>query len=107
MATLASFEVKFNKSFGVGNRHRRDGQSQNRFTKLAEESRLNHLKVVYELMERAFLSRGVLLVERIMVAGPRLMKSQFLEYLPRVWTLLVEQQLVTTTAVGSSSCLAS
>lgn len=37
------------------NRHRWGGQPKNRFTKLAEENRLNHLKAVYERMERAFL----------------------------------------------------
>lgn len=41
--------------------------------------RLDHLKAVYEQMERAFLSEGKFpLVERIVVAGPGRLKSQVL-----------------------------
>ncbi|XP_063587009.1 uncharacterized protein LOC134764353 [Penaeus indicus] len=98
LGTLASFEVKFDKSFGVANKHGRGGQSQNRFARLADESRLNHLKAVYERMERAFLAED----KRIVVAGPGPMKSQFVEHLPRFWSSLVDQQLVTTTVVGAS-----
>ncbi|XP_063611225.1 eukaryotic peptide chain release factor subunit 1-like [Penaeus indicus] len=99
VGTLASFEVKF----GVANRLGRGGQSQIRFARLAEESRLNHLKGVYERMERAFLAQDkTLLVKRIAVAGPGPMKSQFLEQLPRMWSSLVDPQVLTTAQVGLS-----
>ncbi|XP_042878940.1 eukaryotic peptide chain release factor subunit 1-like [Penaeus japonicus] len=101
VGTLTSFEVKFDKTFGVANKHGKGGQSQSRFARLAEESRLSHLKAVYERMERCFLAEDKApLVERIVVAGPGPMKSQLLEQLPRLWTSLVDQQLVTTTHVG-------
>lgn len=52
--------------FGMAKRQGRGGQSQKRFARrLAEESCLNHLKAVYERMERAFLRRSSPLVERI------------------------------------------
>jgi len=103
LGTLNSFEVKFDKEFGVANKHGRGGQSQNRFARLAEESRLAHLKTVYERMERAFLAEDrSSLVERIVVGGPGPMKTQCVEHLPRVFSSLVEPQLVTTTAVGAS-----
>ncbi|XP_037792941.1 uncharacterized protein LOC119588321, partial [Penaeus monodon] len=101
--TLASFEAKFDKSFLVANRHGRGGQSQNRLARLAEESRLNHLKAVYERTERAFLAQDKApLVEGIAVAGPGPTKSRFLEQLPRRWSSLVDRQLATTTQVGVS-----
>ncbi|XP_037804884.1 LOW QUALITY PROTEIN: uncharacterized protein LOC119599216 [Penaeus monodon] len=51
VGTLASFEVKLDKSFGVANKYGRGGQSQKRSARLADESRLNHLKAVYGRME--------------------------------------------------------
>lgn len=39
VATLGAFEVKFEKEFGIANKHGRGGQSQNCFARLAEESR--------------------------------------------------------------------
>jgi len=55
VGTLNAFEIKFSREFGIANKHGRGGQSQNRFARLAEESRQNHLRAVYERMDRAFL----------------------------------------------------
>lgn len=48
MSTLASFKLKFDKSFGEAKTQVQGGQSQNRFARLAEERRLNHLKAMHE-----------------------------------------------------------
>nr|XP_027216015.1 eukaryotic peptide chain release factor subunit 1-like [Penaeus vannamei] len=101
MGTLNAFEVKFDREFAIANKHGRGGQSQNRFARLAEESRQNHLRAVYERMQRAFLAEdSSSVVDAIVVAGPGPMKADFLESLPRRWHPLTFEQTVTTTQAG-------
>lgn len=100
MITLTLFEVKFDKGLGEA------GQSQNGFASWRRRA-----PGPPEGGARGPSSwRTSPLWWKGMWAGPGHMKSQFLKYLPGVWSSLVDQQEVDTTAVGtsgSSSCLAS
>lgn len=101
VGTLDAFEIKFDREFSIANKHCKGGQSQNRFARLAEESRQSHLKAVYDRMERAFQGEEDTspLVSSIFVAGPGPMKTDLMENLPRRWQPLVHQPF-TTTQVG-------
>ncbi|XP_069978484.1 eukaryotic peptide chain release factor subunit 1-like [Penaeus vannamei] len=101
VGTINAFEIKFDREFAIANKHGRGGQSQNRFARLAEESRQNHLRAVYERMQRAFLAQDSSpAVDAVVVAGPGPMKADFMESLPRRWHPLTFEQPVTTTQAG-------
>jgi len=101
VGTVNAFEVKFNREFAIANKHGRGGQSQNRFARLAEESRQNHLRAVYERMQRAFLAEDSSpVVDAIVVAGPGPMKADFMDSLPTRWHPLTFEETVTTTQAG-------
>lgn len=94
VAAPGSTQVVFNRKWKIQNKHRRGGQSQNRFQRLAEESRACHLKAVVEKMQRAFVGKdGRLLVKEIVLAGPGPSKDQLLEKLPRSLAQLVSATL--------------
>lgn len=82
IATRENTKVIFDKKVKIQNKHRRGGQSQNRYQRLAQESRINHLKIIIERMQRAFGKDGQL-VDEIVLAGPGSMKDELLEELPR------------------------
>ncbi|ROT83109.1 eukaryotic release factor 1 [Penaeus vannamei] len=91
VGTVNAFEIKFNREFGIANKHGRGGQSQNRFARLAEESRQNHLR-----------ADSSPIVDAIVVAGPGPMKADFVDSLPRRWHPLTFEQTVTTTQAGQT-----
>ncbi|XP_069995932.1 uncharacterized protein [Penaeus vannamei] len=103
VGTVNAFEVKFDREFGIANKHGRGGQSQNRFDWLAEESRQNHLRAVYERMEKAFLAEdSSAVVDATVVAGPGPMKADFMESFPRRWHPMTLKETVATTQAGTT-----
>ncbi|XP_063588208.1 uncharacterized protein LOC134765471 [Penaeus indicus] len=99
--TFRAYEILHDKSVRIANKHGRGGQSQNRFARLAEESRVQHLNIVFDRMAEAFFDgEGRCLVEQIVVAGPGPMKQQLLEHLPDRWAEAVDQNPVTVDHTG-------
>ncbi|XP_047497124.1 eukaryotic peptide chain release factor subunit 1-like [Penaeus chinensis] len=102
--TFRAYEILHDKSVRIANRHGRGGQSQNRFARLAEETRVQHLNLVLDRMAEAFFDgEGRCSVEKIVVGGPGPMKQQLLEHLPEKWAEAVDQNPVTvdhTSALG-------
>lgn len=99
--TMADYEILFDRSVHIANKHSRGGQSQNRFARLAEQSRVHHLNIIYDRMSEAFRSdEGGFLVDKVIIAGPGPMKHQLLDHVPDMWKDIIDRNPMTTDRVG-------
>lgn len=98
---LENYEVLVEKSVRIANKHGRGGQSQNRFARLAEESRVMHLKLIFDRLDDLYLDEeGQCLVEKVIIAGPGPMKLQLLEHVPKKWVAFIDPNPVTLDHIG-------
>lgn len=99
--TFREYEILYDKNVRIASKHGRGGQSQNRFARLALETRVQHLNIIFDRMAEAFFDgEGRCTVERIVVAGPGPMKQQLFEHLPEKWFEAVDQNPVTVDHTG-------
>ncbi|XP_037775604.1 eukaryotic peptide chain release factor subunit 1-like [Penaeus monodon] len=99
--TIQNYEIVFDKYVAIANKHGHGGQSQNRFMRLAEQSRVLHLKIILERLAEIFLDEeNKCLVEKVIVAGPGPMKLQLLEHLPKRWVEIIDPNPITIDHVG-------
>lgn len=100
--SFRSYQILHDRDVRIANQHSRGGQSQNRFARLTEQSRVQHLNLVVDRMAAAlFDGEGRCTVEKVVVAGPGPMKHQLLDHLPERWAEAVDQRPLTVDHVGA------